>query len=325
MPSADIQTRWRDCLSQSDESSHYASPEFFLEPFFGDKSPFAILAMEGEAVQGVITGLRYGKRVECGLGVRPQICRRRSAERAAVNNTLISGLLSLKQARGGLVSAYCWETNPEFNAQGFIELENADAGGSVMLNLQNGPDAVFKGMSETRRNKVRRAMKAGIDVQKMVLDDDFEDYYAIYSDWCAFKEITPHSRDVQRAALASANRLVLVAKQDGRLVGASIFRFYQGGLIEYAANVSRREDTKVRQNDLLMWRGIEWACEQRFPTLCLGGNHFFLQTFGGRFAPTYRYRRDGTLLRSHDVRDGVRRAASEAFKALPTSIQNRVR
>jgi hypothetical protein len=325
MPSTDVQAAWRDCLANSAEASHYASPEFFLEPFFINKKPFAILATSGDTVEGVVTGIRYDRRVECGLGVRPQICRRRSAERSVVNESLISGLLSLPEARRGLVSVYCWEANPEFSAHGFAMLENADAGGSVMLDLRNGSDAVFKGMSETRRNKIRRSKKAGIEIARMILDEDFDDYYGIYADWCAFKGIAPHPREIQRQALASSNRLVLVAKQDQRLIGASIFRFYPGGLVEYAANVSRREDTKVRQNDLLMWSGIEWACEQGFQTLCLGGNHFFLRTFGGQFAPTYRYRRDGTLLRSHDVRDGVRRAASEVFKALPISIQNRVR
>jgi hypothetical protein len=40
------------------------------------------------------------------------------------------------------------------------------------------------------------------------------------------------------------------ARHDGRVVGVSTFRFRKPGIVEYAANVSRRKETRIRQNDL---------------------------------------------------------------------------
>jgi len=47
----------RVCLDEVRFPSHYCAPEFFLEPFWEGKHPFAILALEQDTVVGVLTGL----------------------------------------------------------------------------------------------------------------------------------------------------------------------------------------------------------------------------------------------------------------------------
>jgi hypothetical protein len=107
------------------------------------------------------------------------------------------------------------------------------------------------------------------------------------------------------------------------MLGVSTFRYRKPGLVEYGANVSRREESsKFRQNDLLLWRGIEWAVDQgSFTHFSMAGAHFFLQKFGGAMHVTFRYSRDRTVLRRRDTVERARLAAFRVYKALPPGIQ----
>src|ERR1700731_4176809 len=73
-PPPDIEKAWRDCLYQVECPPSYCCPEFFLEPSWLGKRPFAILAVNRGFVVGVLTGLHEGNQVLSGLQSRPQIC-----------------------------------------------------------------------------------------------------------------------------------------------------------------------------------------------------------------------------------------------------------
>jgi hypothetical protein len=157
----------------------------------------------------------------------------------------------------------------------------------------------------------------------MNIERDFDEYYELYRHWCGFKNTACQPYDVQRSVFAiKGNRLVLVARHDGRMVGVSTFRFRRPGVVEYAANVSRREETKVRQNDLLLWRGIEWSVEQgNFSHFSMAGAHFFLQKFGGQAHATYRYSLDRTWLRRRDTAAALRSTAMRLYHRLPERVR----
>jgi hypothetical protein len=74
-------------------------------------------------------------------------------------------------------------------------------------------------------------------------------------------------------------------------------------LFESAANCSLDEYLHLKPNDLLQWKGIEWACANGLRRHSLGGAHSFLLRFGGEVVPVVRYRKDRTLLRKHDLRE----------------------
>jgi hypothetical protein len=120
--------------------------------------------------------------------------------------------------------------------------------------------------------------------------------------------------------------LILVARHDERMVGVSIFGFRKPGLVEYAANVSRREQTKIRPNDLLLWRAIEWSVEHGgFSHFSTGASHAFMQKFGGEVHATYRYSLDRTILRRRDAAERLRAAAMRLYHRLPASVTKRTR
>jgi hypothetical protein len=148
---------------------------------------------------------------------------------------------------------------------------------------------------------------------------DFDDYYALYKHWCESKRLTPKPYELQRAVFETkGNRLLLVARHNGRMVGAETLRFRRPGIIEAAANISRREETKLKQNDLLLWRAIEWSAQQKdIRCFSMGGAHAFLQRFGGHWHGTYRYSLDLTAFRVRDLAETGRDVAVRVYLALP--------
>lgn len=162
-------------------------------------------------------------------------------------------------------------------------------------------DALLRDCHQRNRYNIRRATNSGVEVTRMDIDRDFDEHYALYQHRRAFKRFAAQPYEVQRAALApGVNRLLLVARHEGRMVGVSTFRFRRPGIIEYAANVSRREESKLKQNDLLVWRTIEWSTQQKdLQFFSMTGAHVFLQHFGGQRRAIYRHALDRLPFREH--------------------------
>src|SRR5712675_1896697 len=96
-PDVAIESLWRDLLRRIEIPSHYDSPEYFLEPHWAGKKPFAILAIEDtheeEHAVAVLTGIHDGEQALSGLSSRPQISVDPKADVATALETLLQGLL----------------------------------------------------------------------------------------------------------------------------------------------------------------------------------------------------------------------------------------
>jgi hypothetical protein len=331
-PSPDLEKAWRNYLARVEFPSHYDAPEYFIEPLWADKPRFAILAFENsgnnEKVIGVLTGLHAGKNVMCGLPARPQISVDPAADSAAALEILVQGLLKESES-AELVSVYTWSylKLPNFEARGFRceELQ-----GNVVLDLTLGPDALFKQFAKDRRRNIRFAEKNGVEISEVTTEKDIADSYEVYSAWRETERKTVHTRRVTyetfaKAARLTGNRLRLVARLAGKPIAINSFRFLPGGLFESSANSSLDEFIHLKPNDLLQWRGIEWACAHGLRRHSLGGSHSFLLRFGGTVIPILRYRLDRTFLHRHDLRDKVQVVGRQIVGKLPAAVGKNIR
>jgi hypothetical protein len=320
-PPPDLEISWRDCLVRADFPSHYSSPDFFREPFFVDKRPFAILALQDSRVVGVLTGLHEGDHVISGLVPRPQICFANTVDQTAAG-ALAQGLLT-EAGPAKLISFHTWTPVQRFLSYKFRCRQEE---GVVMLDLREGPEALFKQFSSMRRNNIRKAMRKGVEVFQASTEDDFTAYHEIYCSWCQRKGISPLPFSVIAQALRLRdNRRLFLARFSGKIVAGIILRFYPGGLIEYAANSSLKEFLFLKPNDILHWGAVEWASGAGFTRYSLGGAHLFLRHFGGTIVPTFRYRLDRTWLRRHDLREAVLDTGRRMLRHLPIPVKTTVR
>ncbi len=321
-PDSRLAAAWNESLDESAFASHYTSPAFFSEVYFRRSAPFAVLAVEGATVLGVLTGTTHRGFTVCGMHASPQICIRNSAPEDRVVEAFVAGLRAHLAKPQEMLTVYSWMQLAAFCRQGFRERVIGAPMATILLDLSRPVDALFRELSETRRNKIRRAIKAGVEVTELNVAEDFDAYYELYTHWCDFKRVERQPYAVQREAFENRNnRLILGARHEGKIVGVSTFRYRRPGIMEYAANVSRREETRLRQNDLLLWRAIEWSAAGGLRYFSMAGSHFFLQKFGGSLHPTYRYTVDLTRLRRHHLAETVRTAAITVFHKLPKEMQ----
>lgn len=320
-PDEVCEARWREFLARADFAAHYVSPEYFREPFFRGKRPFVILAWQAERIVAALSGMHEEHRLVCGQMSRPQICFDKEVDREAASEALTEGLLHEAGAEK-LITFYSWVPLNNLSKHGYKSQKEE---GVVMLDLTKGSDELFKRFAQTRRTDIRNAIKRGIEVVIASTRDEFKSYYEIYADWCRRKNTAPSSFELLEEALRLPNRRLFLARYEGKTIAATIIRLYPGAMIEYAANSSLPEYLKLRPNDLLQWRVVEWACDEGYQRYSLGGAHLFVRRMGGDIVPVYRYRIDRTLLRRHELKEALGKSGRNMYNALPGSLKTHVR
>jgi hypothetical protein len=325
-PSADVEHAWRDFLNRVDLPSHYESPEYFLDPLRQGTRPFAVLAFDGNRIRGVLTGFHLGRELVSGLPSRPQICVD-GVDITATLQSLAQGLLA-EASKSELVRIYSWSSLDlgPFSAMGF---RRTQLPGTVVLDLTRGAEELFKDFTKDRRRNIRFAEKHGVEVREATSDQDIIDAYAVYSEWRGTERKKVRGDwsfdSFAKTMRLRNNRRLFLATHSGKVIAINIFRFFPGGLFESAANSSLGKFMHLKPNDLLQWRGIQWACAQGLKRHSLGGSHEFLVRFGGKVVPTFRYRLDRTLFRRHDLKESLAATARSLLRNAPPSFEVTVR
>ncbi|MGH9469856.1 MAG: peptidoglycan bridge formation glycyltransferase FemA/FemB family protein, partial [Terriglobia bacterium] len=207
-PPPTLEARWREFLVGAEAPSQYNAPEFFLEPYWEGKRPFAVLALEGDRVTGVLTGIHEGNQVLSGLGVRPQIFIGNPENSAAALRSLAAGMLS-EAGSDPLLTVYTWEWLPLKPLQKYGFRPRALTG-DVVLDLTKGTEQLFKELDKKRRNNIRYATKHGVEVSRATTIEEFRTYYQIYLGWCKRKNLAPFPQEMEEKAFlqCSRNRLL---------------------------------------------------------------------------------------------------------------------
>jgi len=325
-PTLEVESAWREFLGCVEMPSHYCAPAFFKEPFWDNKSPFAVLARDGHKVLGAATGLLERDHLICGLRWRPQFCVNTEGSDRGAEQALLEGLLA-EASSAQLVSLHSWTPLNSFADYGF---HSEETGGAVTLDLTKGSDQLFREFTADKRRNIRFSIKHGVEVHQATTPEDFREFYEVYLAWrkTPRKEIEGPAipfATFERAFALTENRLLLLARYSGKVIATNSFRFYPGGLFESSANHSRPEFVHLKPNELLQWRGIEWACRNQLRRHSLGGTHAFLRGFGQTIAPVYRYRLDRTWLGWHDLRESVTEWSDAWRKKLPKPVKQQVR
>jgi hypothetical protein len=324
-PSPSVEAAWREFLGQVELPSHYTSPEYFLEPYFEGKNIFTLLAMDGGKVIGVLSGVHEDGTVTCGIPTRPMIQIDPSRDAGEVLDILLRGLQEESQGCS-MVSVYSWEWAPleRLCQRGF---RARTMSGSCVIDLQLGPDVLMKKVEGKRRSSIRYPIKHGVEVYEGTTPEDYAAFYGIYADWCKRKETSCYSYELEERAFEETkrNRILFLARHEGKVIAGSVLRFFHGGLAEYSRNSSMTEHQQLKPNDLLLWRAIEWCCSQGFRKLSLGGSHRFLREFGGPIVPIIRYRQDRSFLRRQDRKEDLLDWGRDLIGKLPPGWEAKIR
>ncbi len=326
-PDPKTEIQWNEFLQNASFATHYVTPNFFVDPYIRGGERFAVLAYQGEQINGVITAVDSGKSIISGMAVRPQTAFRRGVDLSETSLALLQGLKEKGGSDLELIKFYTWEPIHEFAKLGFQEEITSEDDAIIVLDLSIGADEIFKGFSQTRRNELRKAMKQNLlEIKDLETEEEFQELYRIHVDWNERKGNAPDSEAELRLAVAQKeHRKIIIAKFEGKVIAGSYYRFCKGGVIEYAANNSLIEFQKMRPNDLIGWRSIEWACQQGFKHYSMGGSHLFLRRFGGNVVRSHYYHLDSTFLHIHDFKEKLGRFGIKTYRSLPQGVKNKLK
>jgi hypothetical protein len=235
---------------------------------------------------------------------------------------MVDGLL-VEAGSAKLVDLFVWSdvatlVDPRFRKKQYE--------GVAMLDLSRGPDALFRKFSENKRRNIKRAIKYGVSVEPANDPGKVADYYSICVEWSRRKGLSiPGEEEFHQTIALRNNRLLLLARHEGKIVAGVVIRFSPHGVMEYAANSSLQDALHLRPNDLLHWRAIEWGCRKGMTHYSLGGAHLFLRKFGGEIVPTTRHRLDLSTFRRFAVGDWIAERAEQARPLIPGRLTNAAR
>ncbi|HXG85705.1 MAG TPA: GNAT family N-acetyltransferase [Pyrinomonadaceae bacterium] len=326
-PNAGTEKKWFDFMPVSTYPSHYTSPGFFIEPLWENQNPFAVLVFDEDEIAGVLTGLHKGTKIICGLEVRPQVSIAENGDSKAIGAAFAEALLTKAKNNGELINVNYAGKIGGFEEAGFSVKKAAGTYEVMMLDLSDGADAVFKNFSQSRRSDLRKAMRENkIRVSQVENLEELAEFYEIHVAWCGRKQNAPGSWEMMKQAYSQTDyQRIFIAKYDGKIIAGSHFRFYRKSLIEYSANHSIPEYQRLRPNDLIVWKSIEWACEQRIPRYSMGGSHLFLRRFGGAPVSSYRYQLDLTFFKKHRKKEAVTNFAIKTYQSLPVETRRKIK
>jgi len=327
-PNIDLEKKWFDFMPTSTYPCHYTSPGFFNEPFWENRNPFAVLVFDKDKVSGVLTGLHTEKKIVSGLAVRPQVSIAKNGNQKAVAAALGEALFSMAKSSGDeLVSVYCSEQIEGFEELGFSVKKSGGSFQVMMLDLTAGKDKTFKGFSQTRRSDLRKAMRENkVRISQIENLEELEELHQIHLDWCSRKQIEPDDFETMKKVYLQKDSVrIFIAKHDGKIIAGSYFRYYPKALIEYAGNNSIPEYQRLRPNELLVWKSIEWACNNEIPLYSMGASHPFLQRFGGEPVSSYRYQLDCTFLKKHTKKEAVTDFMIKTYQSLPVEMRHKIK
>lgn len=326
-PTPEVEAKWNALTREAPFATHYTTPNYFTDPYIKSER-FAVLAVETDGtIAAALTGVSTDDRIISGMFSRPQMIFRQDIDRSKAIAALVHGVNEIAENHTKLIEIYSWKPLNEFAEHSMQVKPSNDTTSVVMLDLSDGADAIFTKFSQTRRNEIRKALKQGlVEIKQLETVEELAEIYKIHCDWNERKGNSPDTfQQMQIAVGQTANRRVFIAKADGKVIAGSFYRFCENGVVEYAANFSMPEFQKLRPNDLIGWHAIQWACDTEFSHFSMGGSHLFLRRFGGEIVQTYRYRRDNSLFKLHNLRENAREFGVQTYHRLPENIRSGVR
>ncbi len=324
-PGSEVISTWNDLLDNCSHATHFTTPDFFVDPSVRVGERFAVLALNGHRIEGIVTGLRNGRQIRCGLPDRPQTAFRDGVDLLALYAPLCQGIDEFGGDEVELVDIYSWVQIGEIGSTGFVESRCGNGDRVVMLDLTKGPETLFRDFSERRRTQLRKAQKAGkIVVKRVETEAELGELYKIHTVWNETKGITPDTYENFRKVLGSKYRMILIAFFEGKIIAGTYMRYCENGIVEYAANNSLVEFWNLQANKLLGWRAIEWACENGFGKFSLGASHPFLNRFGREIVAAFRYRSDRSFLRHHSNRERFNAMARNVYPSLTAFLKSKL-
>jgi FemAB-related protein (PEP-CTERM system-associated) len=166
------------------------------------------------------------------------------------------------------------------------------------IDLTKPTETLWRNLDKKTRNAVRKAVKKSVEVRECE-SRDLEIYFELYLKTQKRHGSPPNSFKLFQKLFQLLQPMgimrVLLATYQGKTI-AGIITFQINGVIYWWGNVTELEYRRLNATNLLLWKVLEWGCENGFKTVDLGRTR--------RYTPIYHFK-SGWGGKETDLRDYV--------------------
>ncbi|MGA2748460.1 MAG: GNAT family N-acetyltransferase [Verrucomicrobiota bacterium] len=142
-----------------------------------------------------------------------------------------------------------------------------------LIDLQLGPDLLYKGLDGAFRRAVRKAQEAGLRVEFSTGPESMATFYRLHCLTRRRHGLPPQPfrffANIQRHVLAPGQGFVATARLEKKALAAAVF-LYQGRQALYKFGASDYAAQQLRPSNLMMWLAIKQCGDMGLATLNLG-------------------------------------------------------
>lgn len=142
-----------------------------------------------------------------------------------------------------------------------------------LLKLDSDINKVYKGINPKHRNHIRQAERHAVHVEMGRSSNALQTFYRLHLEtrrrqgvpiqpWKFFEQL-------KKNVLEGEHGFVSLAYHEGRCIAGAIFLFYNK-TITYKYSASNRNLLHLRPNNLILWRAIQWGCENSYTLMDFG-------------------------------------------------------
>lgn len=202
---------------------------------------------------------------------------------------------------------------------------------TMILELADTPEAMWKRLDAKVRNHIRKAAKSGLTVSWSGIEG-LDGFYRVFARNMRDLGSPVHARHFFRAILEEfpeSARLVLVRKADEIIGGGLCLRFRDVLAIPWASSL--RQYASLCPNNMLYWEAVRWACEKGLRRFDFGrsspgsGTYRFKKQWGTVEEPLHWrcLARDPNRTPMLDSADSKYRLVVRLWTRLPLWLSNR--
>jgi hypothetical protein len=233
---------------------------------------------------GMTLGVMRGPLVNLGDTMSMQVFETllNALEDHAKKNRVIEARILVPQA---------WGVDKIFSSLGYSLIGMLN---EYVVNLENGVDMLWKRISHNKRKNIKKALSEGVEVFESREREDLLTFYSMLG--AAMKRAGFISYplswfeavwDVYPTDLSK----IFLAKWNGKAV-SGVFTVMHGKTVFALAAGSFSEGWRVRPNDVMHWKVMEWACHRGYSRYHMGLVHEPPPTEGSSSWGIWRWKRE---------------------------------
>lgn len=142
-----------------------------------------------------------------------------------------------------------------------------------ILKLDPDPDKKYNQFHSMHKRNLKKAQKSGLRIEMSTSQEKMDRYYQLHLHNRKRQGIPVQPKkffnQLRKKILEQGFGFILLAYLEDECIAANIF-LHWGQTLTYKYGASNPERLDLRPNNLLMWEGIRWGCENGYRILDLG-------------------------------------------------------